>query len=502
MPSSPGEIRPSAAGRPNVLVIMTDQHRWDMMTCAGRDDAPTPNIDRIAARGVRFTHAYCPYPVCVASRMAMLTGLYSHTTGSINNTDRLDWRYRTMAHHFADHGYLTGLIGKMHFNDGFKHGFQYYLSINDWLMYLGPKEQHYANEIANNPIGPNFFNTVDDHGAGFPDVSGLWIDGKSPWRGNVERFTFDDVASALDAEDHLDSFIARETAKFLRARRGEPFFLIASFMKPHTPLFPPREWAARYPVDRMTLPPVGDISTYPPHLQQKSQGFQKLGEKRLKAHRAGYRGNLAFVDTRIGQVLDTLEETGLLDDTILVYTSDHGELDGDHGMYQKFCLFESSVRMPLVVSYPKLIPQRKTTDALTELIGLYPTLLELTGLEPPKHTTLMEMPGAPARMDARSFADVARDPGLEGPEAAFSEYNLRAAVCSYMVRTRRYKYIFNHGTTDELYDHEADPGEYVNRIADPGLQKVRKELRDRLFVWHDPETNPFRPTGDITPRRR
>jgi len=108
--------------KPNVLVIMTDQHRADLMTCAGRDLVPTPNIDLIASHGVRFTNAYCPYPVCVASRMALLTGLYSHSTGAITNQDRLDWRYRTIANHFAENGYLTALMGKMHFVDAHNHG--------------------------------------------------------------------------------------------------------------------------------------------------------------------------------------------------------------------------------------------------------------------------------------------------------------------------------------------------------------------------------------------
>ena len=124
-----------SADRPNVLLIMTDQHRHDLMSCVGDSIVPTPHIDRIAQRGVRFANAYSAYPVCVAARMAMLTGLYAHQTGVIDNTDYLDWRYRTMAHHFADQGYLTGLIGKMHFGDAHNHGFEYYLSINDWLMF-------------------------------------------------------------------------------------------------------------------------------------------------------------------------------------------------------------------------------------------------------------------------------------------------------------------------------------------------------------------------------
>lgn len=495
-----GETRPdggdsggarSAAGRPNVLVIMTDQHRADLMTCAGRDLVRTPNIDRIAQRGVRFSNAYCPYPVCVASRMAMLTGLYSHTTGAITNRDTLDWRYRTMAHHFSDAGYLTGLIGKMHFCDVQNHGFAYYMSINDWLMYLGPKVRHYANEIANHPIGPHFFDTVDDGGAGLPDVDRLWEKG-SPWVGNVERWDFDDMASPLETEDHLDSFLARETVSFLRRYRDQPFFLVTSFMKPHSPFYPPREWAEKYPVDRMPLQEVDNLDQYPPHIQKRIKNFRRLGEERQRAHRAGYLGNLAFVDTCVGQVYDELENLGLADNTIVVYTSDHGEMDGDHGLYQKFCLFNPSVGVPLIVSHPGHLPQGEVTDALCEHIGLYPTLSDLAGLDQPDGTTIVDMPGAPRRMDAASFAPLCRDPDAKGPAFVFCEYNLRTSVPQYMVRGERFKYHYNHGSTHELYDLEADPGEMVNLIDAPAMSNVREEMHQRLLAWYDPETNPYR----------
>jgi choline-sulfatase len=479
--------------KPNILFIMTDQHRADLISCAGRDLVPTPNIDLIASRGVRFTNAYCPYPVCVASRMALMTGLYAHSTGAITNTNKLDWRYRTMAHHFAENGYLTGLIGKMHFCDAHNHGFEYYMSINDWLMYLGPKVQHYANEIANHPLGQHFFKTVDDCGAGLPDVEGLWPKG-SPWIGNVEKYNFDTMASKLEAEDHLDMFIAREAAKFIKQYRNQPFFLVTSFMKPHTPFYPPRQWAEKYSVDKMKLPEVGDISKYPQHIQRRIKRTQAQDQKRQQAHRAGYLGNLAFVDTCIGYVYKALEKEGLLNNTIVVYTSDHGEMDGDHGLYQKFCLFEPSVKVPLIVSFPNHIPQNKVTSALTEYFGLYPTLVELAGLKQPQKTTLLDIPGAPDKMDAVSFADILRKPNLHGPSAVFSEYNLRSRICEYMVRTRRYKYIFNHGSTHELYDHQADPWEFVNRIDDPALKKVRNQLHDRLFSWYNPLTNPYRPS--------
>lgn len=484
-------ISPEASDKPNVLVIMTDQHRADLMTCAGRDLVPTPNMDRIAERGVRFTNAYCPYPVCVASRMSLLTGLYAHSTGAITNMDRLDWRYRTVANHFSESGYLTGLIGKMHFNTAHNHGFEYYMSINDWLMYLGPKVQHYANEIASHPHSMHFFNTMHDSGAGFADVEDLWEDNKSPWIGHVERYDFRTMASQLDAEEHLDMFIARESAKFLRQYKDQPFFLVASFMKPHTPFFPPREWAEKYPVDEMELPEVGDITKYPEHIQRRIQGYLRTDDRYLRAGRAGYLGNLAFVDTCVGYVYEELESLGLLDDTIVIYTSDHGEMDGDHRLFQKFCLFEPSVRVPLIVSWPKHIPQNKVTCALTEYFGIYPTLVELTETGPVKGTTLIDMPDAPDAVDARSFANILNNPDLPGLPAAFCEYALRSGISQYMIRTQRYKYNHNHGSTHELYDHEADPGELVNLINDSGMKKVVNDLREQLFAWYDPEKSQY-----------
>ncbi len=477
--------------KPNVLFIMTDQHRADFMTCAGNKTVPTPNLDRIAAAGVRFEHAYCPYPVCVASRMSLLTGLYTHNHGAITNKNRLDWRYRTIAHHFAECGYHTALVGKMHFLDTHNHGFQYYMSINDWLMSLGPKVRDYANEIANHQFIPRFFNTVHDTGAGLPDVHGLW-EKPGPWAGNVDEWDPEKVASDLPPEDHLDMFVARQAKEFIRRYKDHPFFLVASFMKPHTPFHPPKKWAEMFPVSDIKLKPVGDIGQYPPHTRARIKRFQSLGEERLKSASAGYLGNLAFVDFCIGHLYNALEEQGLLENTIVVYTSDHGEMAGDLGLYQKFCLYEPAVAVPLVISYPGRIPSDKTNDALTEYIGLYPTIAELAGLPKPESTYILDMPDAPEKLDAKSFADIALNPDQQGPDAAFSEFNLNGPVCQYMVRTRRYKYIYNQGTLHELYDHHADPGETTNLIHKPNLKDVRKDLKDRLFDWYNPEKNPHR----------
>ncbi|MCL2660494.1 MAG: sulfatase-like hydrolase/transferase, partial [Acidobacteriaceae bacterium] len=347
-----------------MLIIMTDQHRSNYMGAAGWTMVPTPNIDRIATRGVRFPNAICPYPVCAASRMSLLTGKYAHTTGVIDNTDLLAWNEPTMASHFAEHGYHTGLIGKMHFNDGHKHGFQYFLGFNDWMMYLGPKVPAFANMIANNTF-PVFFETVNDDGAGLPELPGVW-GSKKPWAGHVKPIGFSSPFE--DTEDEFDSFVARETCRFLERYKGDdaPFLLVSSFLRPHPPLHPPKEWAERYPVESMKMPDPGDGSSYPRWIQDRIASYVALGKDRLLSHRAGYLGNLGFVDGCIGRVYQTLERLGLDKNTIVIYTADHGEMEGDHGLLDKFCLFNPSVGVPLIVSYPGNLPEGKVSDALVE----------------------------------------------------------------------------------------------------------------------------------------
>ena len=484
--------------KPNILLIMTDQHRADLMSCAGNSLVPTPNLDRLASRGVRFENAYCPYPACLASRSALLTGLYAHTTGAINNQDLLDWRYRTVAHHFAEHGYLTALIGKMHFNDVHSHGFAYYLSINDWLMYLGPKARLYAEEVANHPLGPKFFNTIVDDGAGFPDVAGLWGE-KSPWVGDVTRFNFKSMASRMEEKDHLDAFVARESAAFLRRYQDQPFFLVASFMKPHTPLFAPEPWAGLYPVEDTVLPPVGDLSQYPDHIREAVAYYQSQGVPAMKAHRAGYLANLAYADVCVGRLLNALEQTGLAENTIVVYTSDHGEMNGDHGLFQKFCLFDPSVKAPLMVSFPGRLPEGRISTALVDLIGLYPTLSDLAGLPRPENTTIVPFEKAPAALDAESFATLCENPDALGPEAVFSEYNLKGNPRSFMVRTRKHKVILNAGNRDELYDLEIDPNENVNLAENPGQSQTLADLRQKLIRWYDFESMEVSTALDVKP---
>ena len=469
---------------PNVLLIMTDQHRFDLMNCAGNAFVKTPNIDRIARRGVRFTNAYCGYPVCLASRSAMLTGLYAHTTGAVNNTDTLDWRYRTMAHHFADQGYLSGLVGKMHFNDACKHGYEFYASINDWLMSLGPKARMYADEIANHQLSPHFGETVYDDGAGFPDYDCRWKDGISPWRGQVAKFAEGRVASAMDEDDHLDRFVARECARFLERYRNQPFFLTASFMKPHTPFYPPARHAAMYPVGEMPLKDPGDLSIYPQAARNLAKQYQHASPLQQRAARAGYYGNLAFVDECVGMLCNSLEGLGLLDNTIVVYTSDHGEMDGDHGLYQKFCLFEPSVKVPMIFSWPGKLPQNAVCSDPVSQVGLYPTLAELSGTGPAACTPRARMDNPPCGLEVESFAESIINPGSGRDRGIFVEYGLKnPGHAQRMVRCGPWKCVVHETGEGELYNLENDPDEMRNLYEKPECMEARKRGEAAIGEW-------------------
>ncbi len=341
--------------------------------------------------------------------------------------------------------------------------------------------QHFANEIGSHPNAPQFFESMNDDGSGLPELPDIW-DGKSPWAGKVERLPW--VGSQLAEDDCFDMFVARESCRFLRQYQGdEPFFLVAGFLRPHPPMHPPMSYARKYPLSEMRLTGDVDLSNYPQHVQRRIKRREVLGDERNRAFQAGYLGNLEFLDHCVGVVYRQLEELGLLENTIVVYTSDHGDMMGQNGLYQKFCLYDGSVGVPLILSQPGTLPQNRVSTAQTEYLGLYPTLAELAGLPSPQN------------VESRSFASIARNPDAKGPEACFAEYNLRTRNDCYMARTSRWKYIYNHEDIEELYDLEADPLESRNLLVKAPATAIRphQQMKDRLMAFYNPARNQYRP---------
>lgn len=452
---------------------MSDQHKRDCLGAAGSTAAHTPNLDNLAQSAVRFTDIYCSNPVCTPSRASILTGLYTHHHETWNNATPWPPSHRTAAHYFGRAGYFTGLIGKMHFVDGQTHGFDYRLDFNDWFQQIGPKAQLYANELSR-----------ANSGSGLPQIDDLWRDEGDPWLGRREPDGRQgSVAvggvSKIPEQDHFDSFVARESVRFLRNfGRQQPFFLIASFLKPHDPFMPAERFARMFRASDMRLPDSwgkANLAELPAEVRNsilRDGPTPELSDPaRARERIAYYLANLAQMDDCAGTVLRALRELGLEDDTIVVYTSDHGEMLGEHGLWNKFQFYESSAGVPLLIRVPGLGA------------GVCRTPISQVGLL----ATLAELCGVPAgASDSASFAAQVRDPAAPRSELVFSEYNLRTRNAKYMVRDGDYKYTFWTHDRAELYDLRSDPGELTNLAARPGHEALAEQMKEKLFAWYRP----------------
>lgn len=469
------QVQPATRKRPNVVLIMSDQHKRSCIGAGGDPVAKTPNLDALARQSVLFSNAYCNNPVCAASRASMLTGLYSHHLEAQNNSKSYSPRHRTMAHHFNSAGYMTGLIGKMHFVDAQTHGFEYRLDFNDWMQYLGPKTQIYADQLGK----PN-------SGAGLPQIENLW-EGGDPWAGHRNR----DVAHGPSAagrvslfaeQDHFESFVARESVRFLKnfGTTGQPFFLISSFLKPHDPFMPAQRFADMFRVEDMRLPHSwgkADTSKMPQTVAKiinANLHTSKLSDPaEARKHIAFYYANLAQMDDCVGRVLSALTELELENDTIVCYTSDHGEMLGELGLWQKFQFYEGSCGVPLMFRIPG--HQAGTCETPVTLVSLSATLTELAGVEQvAPNDGISLVPSITSPQSRKDFGPVFAEYGLTGPQP------------KAMIRTGQWKYTYWLRDSSELYDLKSDPEELRNLAEDPQHASIAHELRDQLLRWNHP----------------
>ena len=470
--------RPGEQGRkPNVLILMSDQHKRSCMGVCGDTTAVTPNLDSLARESVRFTNAYCTNPVCAPSRASIMTGLYTHHLESRSNSEAYSPKHKTIADRFNSAGYLTALIGKMHFVDAQTHGFSYKLEFNDWWQYLGPKVHLYADEVGH----PN-------SGAGLPQIRELWQEEGDPWKGHRKpdgRLGEAAVGrpSLIEEQDHFESFVARESVKFLEdyARSDEPFLLISSFLKPHDPFMPAKRFAEMFQPEQMKLSSTwgkADLQHLPKRVRRAIEDCPSTPELKeaseARKRMAYYYGNLAQTDDCAGQILKALSRLGLDRNTIVVYTADHGEMLGDLGLWAKFQFYEGSCGVPLTVRIPGSVPG--VCDTPVSLISLSATLADLCKVP------------FPGPSDGKSFAGLVRKPDsrLEyGP--VFAEYSLGRDGAKYMIREGDYKYTYWVHDLHELYDLRSDPEEMRNLAEQPKYQATVERLKQALFAWHRPE---------------
>ncbi len=465
--------------QPNILFLFSDQHKADVMGCAGHRLVKTPNLDRLASEGVSFSRAYCPDGVCVPSRTSMFTGLYPRTTGVICNSDRPTHPERLHPLHslLRSNGYVTGCFGKRHFPRG--------LGESDWdasATTINPNQDP-SDENYNDWVTQR--GQLDSHNRDFEDSH------KASLMAHI---------SQTSPENRTTAYAADKSIEFMReaSKEDKPFFCWTSFIYPHQPYTPLQKWADMYGLDSIELP--GNVDEPVEHLPKQMRlwrtrttppwncGSAAEDHAIYRRYIAYYYALVSEIDYHCGRVLSQLDAMGLAEDTIVIYSSDHGDFVGSHGMVEKCAVghnvYEDTLRVPLIFHWPGKFEKGRSSDGLAELIDLYPTLLDLTGIS---------RPGGGYDLPGRSLVPVLTGGKSAAREYVFSENWSQATIIGQRYKLGKWitpspKYAsWNWGKTHPgmLFDRVSDPLEVNNLIGKPEAAAIEAKLRRELAKWED-----------------
>jgi arylsulfatase A-like enzyme len=445
----------TAARRPNVLFLVSDDLNCDL-GCYG---APvrTPNLDRLAARGLRFQRAYCQFPLCSPSRASFLSGRRPETTQVRSNPRLGDRGY---APHLRDALPDTVTLPQLFKNAGIP-------SVRIGKLFHAGVPLSIGTGSADDFISWDY--TFNPRGCDRDDLAQVFSLQPGQFGGTVSW-----LAHPAGDEQHTDGLSAELAVQQLQRfkRADKPFFLAVGFFRPHTPYVAPRKYFDLYPAHRLELPALTEQdrrrAPAPAYASAKREQDTMTDDQRRQAIQA-YRACVTFMDAQAGKVLDALDRLGLARHTIVVFASDHGYHLADHGLWQKRSLFERSTRVPLIIAAPGAKAHGGVAPGVVELLDLYPTLAELCGLP------------APAYLEGVSLRPVLDDPQARVREAAFTQVD-RQGFQGWSIRTERWRYTeWNDGRAGaELYDYETDPAESRNLVNDPAHTQTVTLLQEKL----------------------
>jgi iduronate 2-sulfatase len=439
--------------RPNVLLIVSDDLTATALSCYGNTICQTPNIDRLAAEGTRFTRAFCNGTYCGPSRASFLSGYYPHATGVLGYTsprpaigDRA-----TLPQHFKNAGYYTARVSKV-----------YHMGVPGGIEDGGDGADDPASwtERFNSP-GPEW------KAAGDGETLEGNPDGKKPVVGGN---TFVVVEAEGGDLVHSDGKTAAKAVELIQKHADEPFFLAVGFVRPHVPFVAPKSYFEPFlPYDKLPLPPKipGDWDDIPKAgINYKTSANMKMDIRRQKKAVGGYYACVAYLDAQVGLVLDALERSGQADNTIVIFTSDHGYHLGEHDFWAKVSLRDESAMVPLIIRVPGKRPA--VSHSLVELIDLYPTVASLCGLE------------VPSRLQGKDISPVFDDPAHRVRDTAFCVAPMRQG---FLLRDDKWAYLqYGEDASKgvELFDTAADPQQYTNLANDPAYAGIVAEFQTRL----------------------
>jgi choline-sulfatase len=435
--------------KPNILLLMSDDLN-SALSGFGHPQCKTPRLDALAKRGVRFENMHCQYPVCGSSRASLMTGLYPYTNGMLGNGGNLRKNLPnvvTLSQLFRNNGYHAGRVSK--------------------IYHMGIPFEIIAG-TADHDDAPSWDETVNIKAPeqNAPGERTEW----SPKDKSSQTFT--GVEASTGDLEHADGMAADAAIEFLKQNKDKPFFLGCGFVRPHVPLVAPSKYFDRYDRDTMVAPevPKGDLEDVPKIIRNyKSIDRYGVTPELHKGLLEAYYASISYMDEQVGRVLKALDELGLRENTIVIFSSDHGYLLGHHHKFQKQHLFEESTRVPFILSVPWMTKSHgHASNKITELVDLYPTLAELAGLTPP------------ANLQGQSLLPILKNPTTKewSKDLAFSI----SRSGGESIRTSKWR--FTHwgfgAKGEELYDLKNDPNEFTNLARDPNYSGRLNQLKARL----------------------
>ncbi|ATW87400.1 arylsulfatase A-like enzyme [Halohasta litchfieldiae] len=467
------EHRDMSASRPNVLLLLTDQERADLVAPDGLP-VDTPNIDRLREEGMWFESAYTPTSICTSARASLLTGLYSHAHGLLNNSHEADAirtdlpeELPTLGELLAESGYTNTYLGKWHVSHNHTPG-------DFGFRYFGGSDYHHDNfDVA-------FEHFRESQGIRVPEVD---VEDKI-YAGEGDDTTLIAGTDPVPVEASRPYFLAERTINALERwvdDDRQPCFHRTDFLGPHHPYVVPEPYASMYePTEIEPWSNYAETFESKPRVHEQYlhyRGVEGFEWETWAEAIAKYFGFMTLIDDQIGRILDALDDLGMADKTAVVHTSDHGDLTGSHRLFNKGpMMYDETYRIPLVVRWPGVVdPGSQSTD-FVRLHDLMPTFLDWAGIEPPEgiHARSIQpllMGDLPDDWPASTYAQ------YHGDE--FGLYSQR------MVRTEEYKFIYNGPDRNELYDLTADPHELRNLADHPAYADVQREMEGRLVDWMD-----------------
>jgi len=443
-----------AGRRPDILIIMADQLAPSALPFHGNPVTRAPALSRLAESGVVFDAAYTASPLCAPARASLMTGLLPSRTGAYDNAAQFSSEIPTFAHYLRLAGYRTVLAGKMHF--------------------CGPDQLHGFEERLTTDIYPADFGWTPDwdrpheRPSWYHDMSSV-IDAGPSVRSNQ-----------LDFDDEVAFAAERSLFGHIRSGDGRPFCYVVSFSHPHDPFTIPRRWWDLYRDADIPMPAVGpgEVPLHPHERRLReicAMNGVEITEDRVRAARRAYYGAISYVDDHISRLIGVLRDTGRLDGTVVIVTSDHGEMLGERGAWYKMSFFEGAARVPLIVSSPALFRPGRVAAAVSTM-DLLPTLAGLAHDGDP--------PGIVGPLDGRSLL-----PHLSGApdrDEAVAEYLAEGAIAPIvMIRRGRHKFVHSPGDPDQLYDLASDPQERANLAGDPASAALSGEFRREVAARWD-----------------